>query len=161
MHNSVSAAAKEGVAAWEPCIEFVACFVCRKACRLDQDLKLEQKRAASLEKGKKQSEAAKAELEMRHQQQASDIAALREELTALQSVFKTIQRQQQVAAESISITCHHGHHQASPLSANFFSSLHADLLLRKTCSRLRVLACVYVNCHLCNIADRPPCHWSA
>lgn len=80
------------------------------ACRLDQDLKLEQKRSASVEKGKKQAEAAKVELEMRHQQQASDIAALRKELTALQSVFKTIQQQQQVDAMSISIMCHFGHH---------------------------------------------------
>ena len=96
--------------------------MCRKACRLDEDLKLEQKRSALLEKGKKQAEAAKAQLEMRHQQQASDIAALREELTALQSVFKTIQQQQQVAAVSISIMCHHGHHEAFLLSANFVHS---------------------------------------
>lgn len=53
-----------------------------------------------LEKGKKQAEAAKADVEMRHQQQASDIAAMRKELNALQSVFKTIQHQQQVAAMS-------------------------------------------------------------
>lgn len=75
--------------------------MCSKACRLDHDLNLEQKRSALLEKGKKQAEAAKAELEMRHQQQASDIASLRGELTALQSAFKTIQQQQQVSVTSM------------------------------------------------------------
>ena len=128
--------------------------MCRKVCRLDQDLKLEQKRSASLEKGKKQAEAAKVELEMRYQQQASDIAALRKELTALQSVFKTIQHQQQVAPTSTPVTCHHEYHQLSVLSANLFNFLHADLLLLKT---LHISMCH--DCHLCNIADRPSCHW--
>lgn len=100
----VSAAAKQTAVFGRPCIEPVACLVCRKVCRLDQDLKLEQKRSASLEKGKKQAEAAKVELEMTYQQQASDIDALRKELTALQSVFKTIQHQQQVAPMSAPIT---------------------------------------------------------
>ena len=77
----------------------------RTACRLDQDLKLEQKRSALLDKGKKQAEAAKAELEMRYQQQASDIASLRVELSALQSAFKTIQQQQQVSTTSM-LSCH-------------------------------------------------------
>lgn len=77
-----------------------------------------------LEKGKKQAEAAKAELEMRQQQQASDIAAMRKELTALQSVLKTIQQQQQVAAISLLISCLRD--QASVMSATCVPALHAD-----------------------------------
>lgn len=77
-----------------------------------------------LEKDKKQAEAAQAELEMRHQQQASDIAAMRKELTALQSVLKTIQQQQQVAAISLLISCLRD--QASVMSATFVPALHAD-----------------------------------
>lgn len=101
--------------------------LCRQACRLDQDLKLEQKRSALLEKGKKQAEAAKAELEMRHQQQASDIASLHVELAALHSAFKTIQQQQQVSTISM-LPCRHAHHQTSIHSAIPSGSIQRSLL---------------------------------
>ena len=70
---------------------------CRAALRHQTALKKEQQRCEVLLKEKKQAVAAKAESEMQHRGQASDIAALRKELIALQAAFTNVRQQQQVA----------------------------------------------------------------
>ena len=71
---------------------------CRRALRLESELKAQQQRCAALQADKKQAEAATAGSEIQQQKQAQDMAALRKELTALQATLATVQQQQQVAA---------------------------------------------------------------